>query len=84
MRNPLRSTHADGDACQPHACSTVPVDPPAVFTGEGAVNGYRAGDFSAMDAPPAACDNRLAWPVLEFPHFGRWARSAGDLTTRVV
>jgi hypothetical protein len=24
---------------KPHACSTVPVDPPAVFTGEGASYG---------------------------------------------
>jgi len=37
MTNPLRSSTETAPLANPHACSTVPVDPPAVFTGEGAI-----------------------------------------------
>ncbi len=44
----------------PHACSTVPVDPPAVFTGEGAVNGAPHRRFHGDGCATCPCDNRLA------------------------
>lgn len=62
-----------------HACSTVPLDPPAMFTGErAAVNGHRADDFTVRAAAPAALTTRLAGLVLGFrPSVG--GQAAGDL-----
>ncbi len=55
----------------PHACPTVPVDPPAVFTGDGETTGAPRRRFHGDGCATCRCDNRLRQLCWELPHFGR-------------